>query len=119
MTMEYSEVKQVFKGYAEYMALEYGTNIKFSRNKVFNEFEYWTKWWGEDVKLLSIEVGSVKDGIVMKFNHTSEFTNDFLDRYNGDYSSIYNTLCFSVYDMNTIHELMKLFGEIGFFIPRR
>lgn len=119
MTMEYLEIKQIFKGYAEYMALEYGADIKFRRSKIYNEFEYWTKWFGVDTKLLSVEVGSVKNGIVMKFNHSAEFLGAFLDRYKGGYSVIYNVIMISAYDVEKIHELMTLFCEIGYFMPRK
>lgn len=120
MAMEYLEIKQIFKGYAEYMALEYGTDIKFRRSKIFNEFEYWTKQLGEDLKIFSVEVGSVKNGIVMKFNHSAEFLSDFLEKYKGlgGYSYVYNVIMITAYDVEKIHELMNIFCEIGYFMPR-
>lgn len=124
MKLLYSEVKGLLEGYSHYIALMTGLDIKFKRNKRFNQFEYWIYLHtGEDLLLMTAEMGFVKNGIVtLIFEHANQFGMEFMDEYNSKPENFYpqfshkvNSLHFTVYDIDQIKQVLDLFEKIGWF----
>jgi hypothetical protein len=125
VVMQYREVRDVLRGYVEYVAIMHGLDIQMLRNKKLNEFKYWTHIEKNhvinyDELLLTVEMGDVREKIVMKFNGGIQFINLFEEKYhNGNYDFKYdyhvNTISISVYNIEQVHKVLSLFEEIGFF----
>lgn len=124
-SMQYREVRDILAGYVEYIALMHGLDIKFSRNKKLNEFCYWvTVELGDvvnfDVALLVVEMGDVRNQIVMKFNVREKEFDEFKSKFDSlnyqfNYKYQFNTLNIFVNNIDMIHKVLTLFEEIGFF----
>lgn len=125
--MQYNEVKDLLEGYKHYIALMKGLDIDFKRNKRLNQFEYWVKienQYGieEHLLLMEVEMGDVRNKVVMTFGHASQFIHEFASEYSSKSEGFYpkfkenlNSVSFSVYNIDEIKKVLSLFENMGWF----